>query len=117
MLQVKLAAVYCSMTLICLIMSTLLVRAALGLVTWVVLGRSLWLFPYLLSEVCCSQPPSPDNTGSVCMSCSPKPQLEQFDVHDRVAAAPAMQPCRWGQGMHVACAVCCHTATGCAEGG
>lgn len=51
LLQVKLTAVYCSMTLICLIMGTLLVRGALGLVTWVVLGRSLWLFPYLLSEV------------------------------------------------------------------
>ena len=48
--QVKLAAVYLSMTLLSLIMIILLVRAVIALATWVALGRSLWLFPYLLSE-------------------------------------------------------------------
>ena len=49
--RVKLAAVYLSMTLLCLIMAVLIVRSLLALVTWVALGRCLWLFPYLLSEV------------------------------------------------------------------
>lgn len=49
--RVKLAAVYLSMTLLCLIFAVLLVRSLLALVTWVALGRCLWLFPYLLSEV------------------------------------------------------------------
>ena len=49
--QVKLAAVYLSMTLLSLIMVILLVRAVIASATWVALGRSLWLFPYLLSEV------------------------------------------------------------------
>jgi hypothetical protein len=63
--QVKLAAVYMSMTLLSLIMVTLLVRALLALVTWVALGRSLWLFPYLLSEVRCPcQPRGPALPGS-----------------------------------------------------
>lgn len=53
--RVKLAAVYLSMTLLCLIFGVLIVRSLLALVTWVALGRCLWLFPYLLSEV----PPSP----------------------------------------------------------
>ncbi|KAK9839798.1 hypothetical protein WJX81_002420 [Elliptochloris bilobata] len=47
---VKLAAVYLSMTLLCLIFAVLLVRGLLALVTWVALGRCLWLFPFLLSE-------------------------------------------------------------------
>lgn len=47
---VKLAAVYCSMTLIICILCTLIVRSLIALSTWVVLGRSLWLFPYLLSD-------------------------------------------------------------------
>ncbi len=50
---VKLAAVYVSMALIVVILLTLLVRGIVALVTWVALGRSLWLFPHLLSEVCC----------------------------------------------------------------
>ena len=49
--RVKLAAVYLSMTLLCLIFAVLLVRSLLALVTWVALGRCLWLFPFLLSEV------------------------------------------------------------------
>ena len=62
--RVKLAAVYLSMTLLCLIFAVLLVRSLLALVTWVALGRCLWLFPFLLSEarpqalletLCCSQ--------------------------------------------------------------
>ena len=52
------------MTLLCLIFAVLLVRSLLALVTWVALGRCLWLFPFLLSEarppalletLCCSQ--------------------------------------------------------------
>lgn len=48
---VKLAAVYLSMFLIVLILVTLVVRGIIALMTWVALGRSLWLFPHLLSEV------------------------------------------------------------------
>lgn len=48
---VKLGAVYISMTLIILILCTLLVRSLLALSTWIILGRSLWLFPHLLSDV------------------------------------------------------------------
>ena len=48
---VKLAAVYCSMTLIICILCTLTVRSLLALSSWVLLGRSLWLFPHLLSDV------------------------------------------------------------------
>ncbi|KAK9907282.1 hypothetical protein WJX75_000641 [Coccomyxa subellipsoidea] len=47
---VKLAAVYCSMTLIICILCTLTVRSLLALSSWVLLGRSLWLFPHLLSD-------------------------------------------------------------------
>ena len=48
---VKLAAVYVSMTLIICILATLTVRSLLALSSWVLLGRSLWLFPHLLSDV------------------------------------------------------------------
>ena len=56
---VKLAAVYCSMTLIICILCTLTVRSLLALSSWVVLGRSLWLFPHLLSDVRAPAPSTP----------------------------------------------------------
>jgi len=55
--RVKLAAVYLSMTLLCLIFAVLIVRGVLALVTWVALGRCLWLFPFLLSEARRGRPP------------------------------------------------------------
>lgn len=49
---VKLAVVYLSMTLLILIMVVLVVRTIIAGVSWVALGRALWLFPHLLAEVC-----------------------------------------------------------------
>lgn len=48
---IKLVALYVSMTLIVVIFSVLLVRGLVAMTTWIVLGRSLWIFPHLLSEV------------------------------------------------------------------
>ena len=43
--------VYASMALIIAIVSLVSVRAVLALASWAAIGRSLWLFPHLLSEV------------------------------------------------------------------
>ena len=48
---IKLAVVYLSMFLIILIFAVLIVRSIIASITWVMLGRCLWLFPHLLSEV------------------------------------------------------------------
>ena len=48
---IKLVALYMSMTLIIVIFSVLLVRGLVAMTTWILLGRSLWIFPHLLSEV------------------------------------------------------------------
>ncbi len=48
---IKLVALYVSMTLIIVIFSVLLVRGLVAMTTWILLGRSLWIFPHLLSEV------------------------------------------------------------------
>lgn len=48
---VKLAVVYVSMTLLILITLVIAVRTFIAAVSWIVLGRALWLFPYLLAEV------------------------------------------------------------------
>lgn len=48
---VKLAVVYTSMALLILIFSVITVRTVVASVTWLALGRTLWLFPYMLSEV------------------------------------------------------------------
>ena len=45
--------VYASMALIIAIVSLITIRGILALASWAALGRSLWLFPHLLSEVCC----------------------------------------------------------------
>ena len=47
----KLAVVYTSAGLIIAIVVLIAVRSVLALATWGALGRSLWLFPHLLSEV------------------------------------------------------------------
>ena len=49
---IKLVALYVSMTLIIIIFSVLLIRGVVAMTTWILLGRSLWIFPHLLSEVC-----------------------------------------------------------------
>ncbi|KAK9806919.1 hypothetical protein WJX72_007432 [[Myrmecia] bisecta] len=48
--KVKLGVVYCSASLLILIVSTIVVRALLAAVTWISLGKSLWIFPNLLSD-------------------------------------------------------------------
>ena len=48
---IKLVALYVSMTLIIIIFSVLLIRGLVAMTTWILLGRSLWIFPHLLSEV------------------------------------------------------------------
>lgn len=48
---IKLVALYVSMTLIIVIFSVLIVRGLVAMTTWILLGRSLWIFPHLLSEV------------------------------------------------------------------
>ena len=48
---IKLVALYMSMTLIIIIFSVLLIRGLVAMTTWILLGRSLWIFPHLLSEV------------------------------------------------------------------
>jgi len=72
--RVKLAAVYLSMTLLCLIFAVLIVRGVLALVTWVALGRCLWLFPFLLSEA---------RRGAPSLCCRPKDQLGLSEVPRR----------------------------------
>ena len=49
---IKLVALYVSMTLIIIIFSVLIIRGLVAMTTWILLGRSLWIFPHLLSEVC-----------------------------------------------------------------
>jgi hypothetical protein len=48
---VRLGVVYTSMALLSAILAIIVVRSIIAGVSWVALGRSLWLFPYLLSEV------------------------------------------------------------------
>ena len=48
---IKLAVVYTSMTLLIVLFTVISVRTVLAAVSWIALGRPLWLFPYLLSEV------------------------------------------------------------------
>ena len=52
---IKLVALYVSMTLIIIIFSVLLIRGLVAMTTWIPTGRSLWIFPNLLSEVRTSQ--------------------------------------------------------------
>ena len=52
---IKLVALYVSMTLIIVIFSVLIVRGLVAMTTWIPTGRSLWIFPNLLSEVCAPQ--------------------------------------------------------------
>ncbi|KAK9804442.1 hypothetical protein WJX73_000818 [Symbiochloris irregularis] len=47
---VKLAVVYISMVLLCLILSTIALRCAVAALTWLLLGRSLWLLPNMLQD-------------------------------------------------------------------
>lgn len=48
---IKLAVVYLSMTLLTLIFSVLTVRSILAAVTWISTGKTVWLFPHMLSDV------------------------------------------------------------------
>ena len=48
---IKLAVVYTSMTLLIVFFTVISVRTVLAAISWIALGRPLWLFPYLLSEV------------------------------------------------------------------
>lgn len=52
---IKLAVVYLSMTLLILIAVVITVRTLIAAVSWIALGRALWLFPHLLAEAshCC----------------------------------------------------------------
>ena len=43
--------VYASMALIIAIIGIITVRGILALASWAAIGRTLWLFPHLLSEV------------------------------------------------------------------
>lgn len=47
---IKLAVVYLSMALLIAIAIVILVRTLLASVTWITLGRALWLFPHLLAD-------------------------------------------------------------------
>jgi translocation protein SEC62 len=53
----RLTVVYAAMALLTLIFAIIIVRSIIALTTWVVAGRTLWLFPYLLADV--PPPPSP----------------------------------------------------------
>lgn len=53
---VKLAVVYTSMFLLSVILGVVALRAGVAGVTWILLGRSLWIFPNMLQDV---RPPSP----------------------------------------------------------
>jgi len=47
---IKLAVVYFSMALLIAIAVVMVVRTLLASVTWIAMGRALWLFPHLLSD-------------------------------------------------------------------
>ncbi len=50
--KVKLAVVYMSMGILMTLMGALLLRGAVAGATWMAIGRSFWLLPNVLSEVC-----------------------------------------------------------------
>jgi len=54
---IKLAVVYFSMALLIAIAVVMVVRTLLASVTWIAMGRALWLFPHLLSDVSFFPPP------------------------------------------------------------
>ena len=48
---VKLGVVYLSMTLLIVIFTVIAIRSVIAAVTWISTGRTLWLFPNMLSDV------------------------------------------------------------------
>ena len=52
LLQIKIAVVYISLSLVALILGTIALRAVVAFVTYLLAGRTLWLLPNMLSEVC-----------------------------------------------------------------